>query len=150
MDVPFVRGSDTSEAAAIRLDPESLEAAVFAAIARSSNGCTDDEIEVMLQLSHQTTSARRRTLVLKHRVRDSGLRRQTRSGRQAVVWVAGTSDVIEGASLDKRPKRPEPVELRQCLREISELVDLGKQQGRQPSEALRRVWAWLAYVAREG
>lgn len=51
-------------------------------------GCTCDEVETMLQFSHQTASARIRDLAKAHLIRDSGLRRKTRTGRTATVWRA--------------------------------------------------------------
>ena len=60
---------------------------VFAAVARSgTRGVTDDEMEVLLGMSHQTTSARRRELVLKGLIGTNGDKRKTRSGRNAQVW----------------------------------------------------------------
>ena len=50
-------------------------------------GFTDDELEVRLALLHQTASARRRALVQKGLIVDSGETRPTRSGRKATVWV---------------------------------------------------------------
>ena len=57
------------------------------AIQVGSEGFTDDELEVRLELLHQTASARRRALVQKGLLVDSGETRPTRSGRQATVWV---------------------------------------------------------------
>jgi hypothetical protein len=54
---------------------------------RGARGATDDEIEVVLGMRHQTASARRRGLVLKLYVSDSGAKRPTRSGSSAIVWV---------------------------------------------------------------
>ena len=51
-------------------------------------GATCDEIEVALLLSHQTASARVRDLFKAGSIRDSGLRRNTRTGRKATVWEA--------------------------------------------------------------
>src|SRR3989344_3615049 len=88
--VPFVAESDTSVAAAVSILPDlgRLEERVYGYIDTSlDHGRTDDELEVLAGLSHQTTSARRRTLVLKGLVQDSGRRRATRSGRKATVWV---------------------------------------------------------------
>jgi hypothetical protein len=88
---PSVRGSGTSEAAAERKLPtkDSDEGRVLAFIVASGvRGATNDEIEVALGMLHQNASARTRTLVLKGRVRNSGVTRQTRSRRQASVWVA--------------------------------------------------------------
>ncbi len=87
---PYVRGSETSKAAA-----ESIvrvvghhEVMVLKHIREQGElGATDDEIEVVTGLRHQTASARRRGLVLKYRIKDSGKKRNTRSRRKAVVWV---------------------------------------------------------------
>lgn len=46
---------------------------------RGPNGATCAEVEQALRLPHQTASAR---------IRDSGARRLTPSGRKAIVWVA--------------------------------------------------------------
>ena len=51
-------------------------------------GATCDEIEVALSLSHQTASARVRDLFKAGSIRDSGIRRNTRTGRKAAVWEA--------------------------------------------------------------
>ena len=53
----------------------------------TDEGATDDELERLLQLRHQTVSARRRELVLLGKVVDSGRTRKTRSGCKAKVWV---------------------------------------------------------------
>jgi len=57
-----------------------------------NDGYTDDELEQELGWLHQTLSARRRELVQKGFVKDSGKKRPTRSGRGATVWmsVSGT------------------------------------------------------------
>jgi hypothetical protein len=47
---------------------------------------TDDELEQRSGNSHQTISSARNWLVEAGWVQDSGKRRNTRSGRQAVVW----------------------------------------------------------------
>lgn len=47
---------------------------------------TDDELEVLLGMSHQSVSAGRRGLVKKGVVEPTGELRPTRSGRQAQVW----------------------------------------------------------------
>ena len=56
-------------------------------IACGADGTTCDEAEEALAMKHQTCSARIRELVLKDRIVDSGERRHTRSGRNAVVYV---------------------------------------------------------------
>lgn len=50
-------------------------------------GATDDEMERFLGRSHQSVSATRNTLVRKGYLVDSGHRRPTRSGNQAIVWT---------------------------------------------------------------
>jgi len=57
-------------------------------------GLTTDAVEVRLQRSHQSVSPRVTDLRNKGWVRDSGLIRQTRFGRKAVVW-APTSLALE-------------------------------------------------------
>jgi len=89
---PFVRGSETSEAAAEAMPSErantirrTIERAIIEAEAL---GCTDDELQVGLNLEGSTQRPRRIELVQQHRIIDSGRTRPTRSGRKAVVWVA--------------------------------------------------------------
>lgn len=89
MTVPYVKGSDTSEAAARAKEPteKTDEARVLAYIRQcGAAGATDDEIEVALGMRHQNASARRRALVLRGLVSASAARRRTRSGRKAIVW----------------------------------------------------------------
>jgi len=87
---PHEKGSETSRAAADSMVPKAgtLRALVFDFIRHRVDGATDDEIERGLELRHQTASARRRELVISGHVRDSGFKRNTSSGRKAVVWVA--------------------------------------------------------------
>ena len=55
--------------------------------AAADYGRTDDEMEAETGLRHQTLSATRRGLAKRGEVVDSGKRRNTRSGRKAIVWV---------------------------------------------------------------
>jgi hypothetical protein len=55
---------------------------------KKSLGNTCDEIEVALQMRHQTASCFIRFLVKDGFLRDSGERRLTRANRKAIVWVA--------------------------------------------------------------
>jgi hypothetical protein len=50
-------------------------------------GCTCDEVEVVTGMSHQSTSARITELVIEGKIRDTGVRRKTRTGRTARVYV---------------------------------------------------------------
>ena len=51
-----------------------------------SGGATCDEIEVALELRHQTVSCFIRFLTQDGLLYDTGDRRMTRSGRKAIVW----------------------------------------------------------------
>jgi predicted HTH transcriptional regulator len=86
--VPYVRGSDTSRDAAESMRPHvrSIADDVLAFIREGSATC--DEVEEHLALRHQTASARVRDLVKDGKIRDSGARRPTRSGRMARVYIA--------------------------------------------------------------
>ena len=86
---PFVAGSETSEEAAKSLYSGPIRERVYKIIeSMDFLGATDEELERRLNMKHQTVSARRRELVLMGRVKDSGVRRRTTSGRKAVVWIA--------------------------------------------------------------
>lgn len=60
---------------------------------RPALGCTDDELEVLLNLRHQTVSAARRTLVIDGWIQPMRTRegtpivRRTRTGAEAQVWT---------------------------------------------------------------
>jgi hypothetical protein len=99
--VPYVN-TDTSKEAARLVDADSHEARVYRHILRSgSHGVTDDEIEQALEMRHQTASARRRGLVMKLLVVDSGQRRPTSSGRDAIVWVIAKRDLAQAELFER-------------------------------------------------
>ncbi len=52
------------------------------------SGLTCDQVEVRTGMAHQTASARITGLSRKHEILDRGVRRPTRSGRDAIVWVS--------------------------------------------------------------
>ena len=80
-------GVATSDAAAasIGTDVGRLRALVLGYI-QTRGGLTCDEVELASGLSHQTASARINDLHRLGRIVDSGDRRKTRSGRNAIVW----------------------------------------------------------------
>lgn len=84
----YVKTSDSSRdaAVAIRKPKRKLLAVVLDAI-EQSQGLTDQEIERATGLGGSTARPRRRELEEAGYIRDSGIRRKTESGRQAVVWV---------------------------------------------------------------
>lgn len=87
--VPYAKSSDTSKEAAgrIRHVAGSLEAKVLAEIVRLGSA-TCDEIEIALDMPHQTASARVNSLMERKLIVNSGEKRLTRSKRRATVWVA--------------------------------------------------------------
>ncbi len=102
---PYVLGSDTSEdaAASMGVHLARLERVVFSHITkRGAHGCTDEELERATGLKHQSLCARRRMLVQRGLVQDSGRRRVNLTGRSAVVWV------MTGASGVELPSPPKP------------------------------------------
>jgi hypothetical protein len=89
MDPPFVRGSDTSEAAADSVGPftASLRRQALLTIESGGpDGRTCDECEVILGGRHQTVSARIWELVQLNLIFDTGKRRPTRSRRKARIY----------------------------------------------------------------
>lgn len=89
--LPAHRRTDTSREAAeeIRADVPRLRRLVYAHIAsRGLTGATDQECQEALNLPANTQGPRRIELTNSGHVRDSGARRKTRSGRNAIVWIA--------------------------------------------------------------
>lgn len=96
--LPYVPGSDTSEAAA-----ESMRGGAAAIVRQrvldhivkcGEAGATCDEVERQLVLTHQTASARVHELMRQGVIFDSGVRRATRSGRKATVWRWRTGQLV--------------------------------------------------------
>jgi hypothetical protein len=87
---PFVRGSDTSQAAAASIMPRhgSMKRMVLDLFTKEgTRGLTDNEIELQLHLRHQSASARRRELELDDLIVRTERKRLTDSGRHARVYV---------------------------------------------------------------
>jgi len=91
-DAPgFVRGSDTSEAAAKSISPKArsiLHDRICKLVAAFYHGLTSEEVQIALDLTHQNCSARTTELVQMGRLVDCGERRRTSSGRSARVLKA--------------------------------------------------------------
>ena len=83
----YVSGSDTSYAAAASVedDASTMRARVLACI-KENGPATCDEVEVLLDMAHQTCSARIRELCLKDQLIDTGGRAKTRSARSARIY----------------------------------------------------------------
>lgn len=87
---PHQRHSDTSRAAAASMVPKfkglMLNLMKFFK-ARADIGMTDEEGQYMSQVNGNSYRPARVKLQEYGMVRDSGMRRRTRSGKEAVVWV---------------------------------------------------------------
>lgn len=142
---PYVPGSPTSRAAAVSVadDLNRLERAVLDRLESAGMaGHTDDELEVLTGMSHQTVSARRRTLVLKNMVMDSGKQRPTRSGRKAVAWVRTG---LPGLAVQKAPLKPTSAEGRKALDELRQLYASAETW---PSSEVIRLMEWVKWKLR--
>lgn len=93
--LPAQRHSPTSVAAAGRAEPAAAtqRRAVLDYIrGRGAEGATDEEVQTALGMNPSTQRPRRIELVGSGHVRDSGRQRQTRSGRNAVVWESTSTN----------------------------------------------------------
>jgi hypothetical protein len=100
----YVAGSDTSFLAAEAVASKVTQyqrLVLDVALSAGTRGVTCDEVEAVLNMPHQTISARINELMKAHKPRgeeeerpqmlfDSGARRKTRHGQQAIVWVHRT------------------------------------------------------------
>ncbi len=123
---PHVEGSDTSEAAAEKIveSAGTLQARVFAFLKQSGpHGCTDEFLQKNLKLKAQTETARRRELVLKGLVVDSGTKRTVSSGRSATVWVLCDDPV------------PKPV----CKSTLAQLLHLAREEVEDLKREIQRL-----------
>jgi hypothetical protein len=88
---PCQRHSVTSREAAdaIKPDASELRRRVLAYLrGRGEDGATDEEMQTGIPMVPNTQRPRRVELVEMGSVVDSGRKRRTRSGRNAVVWVS--------------------------------------------------------------
>lgn len=93
IDPPSVLVDTSVDAAeAIRPTAETLRNMVLSLIVcRGDYGATDDEIQAALSLTGNTQRPRRWELCRMNTIKDSGIRRKTSSGRNAIVWVFGAA-----------------------------------------------------------
>lgn len=117
-------------------------------------GATDFELEQALSMAHQTVSARRRELVQKNLVMDSGMRRATEKSK-ARVWVVapegygGDNEEPGTSGVKTTPASPSPAVIKKALVDIRSMVELAKEHGFEfqyldESKALGR---WLRSLA---
>ena len=105
-------------------------------------GMTDKEIEAATGLSHESASARRRGLVLRGFVRESGHVRLTPSRRWANVWILGRQEAIAGGKNDYA-RRPSGEEMRAALQFIEGFLE-------ELSPETEKLLAWVRRIATEG
>jgi hypothetical protein len=75
----------------MRASAEGLRNRVLGAIRDlGEHGATCDDVEVVLDMTPQTASARVHELAWAGFIQDRGMQRKRRSGRAAIVWVAPT------------------------------------------------------------
>lgn len=78
---------DTSRAAARAKEPRSgTQKRMIYDLISEHNGLTDDEIEIMTGLTHQSASSSRNALMNDGFVIKTDERRRTRQGEKAIVW----------------------------------------------------------------
>lgn len=114
---------DTSKAAAHAIKPSAgtLRAQVLAAIeGAGTHGYTDGELQTTLKMTGNTQRPRRRELEEANLIHDSGKRRKTVKGRDAVVWVSGPAANPRPRSQVKRNRGPSRSEL---IVRVAELED---------------------------
>lgn len=87
-DYPGYVNRSTSVAAAHAIAPKMNRLQVLVLEALQTKPRTNEELETDLHMGGNTVRPRVRELFLKGRVQDSGYRRLTRSGREAIVWQA--------------------------------------------------------------
>ena len=89
-EIPTQEHIDTSQASrnGLRSKKNLYRSRIFSLIFNAPGGKTCDEVEVDLNLRHQTASCSIRFLTQDGWLYDTGTRRKTRAGRQAIVWKA--------------------------------------------------------------
>jgi hypothetical protein len=100
----FAGPTDTSRRTAERIMPRtgSIRSAILVQLIELGPrfGATDQELQGARQRSGDTERARRVELVEDGWVKDSGRRRPTSSGHDAIVWIA-TDAAMEAASAER-------------------------------------------------
>ena len=93
---PYQKHSETSEEAArsVKRNVGGLHLTVLDYLRKNPRGATDEELIEGTRLPPNTLRPRRRELQLMGRVIDSGIKRSTKSGRKAVVWLIADTQKI--------------------------------------------------------
>lgn len=151
-ELPYVKDSETSKDAAISKEEtyKHDELRVMAHLKSAGDvGATDYEIEVGTGLRQSSASARRNGLVQKGFVRDSGLKRKTRTGRYATVWILGTGHAVRGSGNERVP-RPSPAHIKSALAQLNRILEHSElHHGPKPEADLHALLRWLSKLARQ-
>jgi hypothetical protein len=86
---PCVSHSETSKEAAKKIKPVTgeLHNRIMDFLDDHPEGATDEQLIDLLGIAANTLRPRRRELQLAEKIKDSGLTRLTKSGRNATVWI---------------------------------------------------------------
>ena len=144
---PFEAGSRTSESAANNLlDVSAKEQLVMTELFNiAPDGMTDKQLQAVTGLLHESVSARRRELVLKGRVRNSGeIRLNVDTNRKAIIWVIGKEKEIVLGKPSPRSRRPSRKDFSLAS---SELHTVFQRRKKKPSSELEKVILWLGMLS---
>ena len=147
---PFEAGSLTSEVAAGMVDLQAQERLVMTEFFNiAPRGMTDEELRLLGGLLPQSASARRRGLVLKGRIRDSGEIKLNRTKRPAIIWVLGKDKDVKPGEPSPRGSRPSKKDFARAVEELHAHfhTSLGKKK---LSPILEKVMLWLAMLSASG
>jgi len=84
----MARDTSTQAAVSVRGKAATLRQQVYEHLhSKGRYGATDEEMQDALEMNPSTQRPRRKELETNNQITDSGQRRRTRSGRNAIVWV---------------------------------------------------------------
>jgi len=92
----MIEAQDTSREAHEHVKPRKVtlrERVLRYVVGCGEHGATDEEMQTALGMDPNTQRPRRRELVQAGYIVDSGKRRETRTGRNAIVWIS--RDLLE-------------------------------------------------------
>ncbi len=111
-------------------------------------GATNDEMQVVTRENSQTLSPRTRELVKAGLVCNSGIRRETRKGGWAIVWIPGAAAIIDGRP-NKRPRPPTKAEIVEVSKTLKYLLHEGSGIPllKTYKNEVREFMKWVAWLA---
>ncbi len=82
----------------VRANIPSMKDKVFDVIALHPDGIIAEDVEILLDARRSSITARINELVKERRVKDSGQRSETSSGRSAIMWVVDNTPAVAMAA----------------------------------------------------